>query len=181
MGLDAEDPVGLIVEDQRDLARTLGGLGEKVVGEALHLATARAQAPIDIKQARMVLLLRKRALPPAEEADEVGAVAPRLHRPELDHTRRGERIVRGPVHGAVLLFHHAPEFGLTAIEIVVEGLEVRIARAGVAGLEGFGVGGLFEEAERVTVPGEHVVAPTEIVMVEVATDAHGVVADEPAG
>jgi hypothetical protein len=113
------------------------------------------------------LLLGERRLSPAEVRDELGAVRHRLECPQPNHAGQRGGVARGPVHGAGLLFHHR-EASATAApdEGMVERRHIRMPLARVAVLVGLVEPELLEEAERVTVPRDHIEVARQGVVVE---------------
>src|SRR6185312_8825411 len=99
----------------------------------------------------MHLFLRERRLAPAEIADRFGAVREGLPCPQPRHAVARRWIMRRPVHRPRLLFHDppAPARG-RPVEVVMKGLEIRIAGACEAALPLLSlIGAVLEEAERI--------------------------------
>ena len=105
--------------------------------------------------------------------------------PEADHACGRARVPLRPVHRAGLLLHHPEALARhAAIEVVVEGGDVRMAGLGVAqalGLGEAGGGDAVGEAQRIGIPTCEVQRARDLVVIKLQERAHVIVRDEAAG
>ena len=129
----------------------------------------------------MHLLLSERRLTPAKVTDDLGPMRVRLDCPEPDHAGRRDRIVRRPVHGARLLLHH-PEFSAprAAVEIVMEGRDVRMRCFLPFEPLGIAEHGALNESDRVRIPRSEIKRLGDREVIELGEESHEVVGDPTA-
>ena len=179
--LNGELPVGLIAEHQR---HPRPGAGRQFAqrcqfgGDLAGFLAAPVQHIVRPVQPRVHLLLGEGRLAPAEIGHHLGAVGERLPGPGPHHAGQGGGVVAGPVHRPRLLLHHPPAAAPdAAIEVVVEGRDVRVPLAQVAQLLRLREPELLKEPQRIGIPAGQVQVAAHREVVELGIEAHEVVGD----
>ena len=126
----------------------------------------------------MHLLLCERRLTPTKVGDYLGSMREGFPGPRPHHPWQGRRVPRGPIHRTGLLFHDPPAPAPdTAIEVVVEGGEVRMSLPEKARFDIRIPGTLLQESEWIGIPRRRVEIPGDIEVIEGRRNPHEVVKD----